>query len=158
MDFLAISGYFFALLVGISLGLVGSGGSILTVPILVYLLGFDAITATAFPSADLCIIRQVLQHLSNQQILEILEKTKVFKYVMITEHIPLNPQVINANKSTGGYIRLQNKAISGVYLDRPPFNQAIKTLLSYPQNDKNYDGKIVPAIMQTVLIENDIKA
>lgn len=118
----------------------------------------DAIATTSFPSADLCIIRQVLQHLSNQQILEILEKTKVFKYVMITEHIPLNPQVINANKSTGGYIRLQNKAISGVYLDRPPFNQAIKTLLSYPQNDKNYDGKIVPAIMQTVLIENDIKA
>ncbi|RDI04503.1 sulfite exporter TauE/SafE family protein [Flavobacterium sp. AG291] len=48
MDLLAMSGYFFALLVGISLGLVGSGGSILTVPILVYLLGFDAITATGY--------------------------------------------------------------------------------------------------------------
>jgi uncharacterized protein len=48
MDFLAISGYFFALLVGVSLGLVGSGGSILTVPILVYLLGFDAVTATGY--------------------------------------------------------------------------------------------------------------
>lgn len=48
MDFLAISGYFLALLVGVSLGLVGSGGSILTVPILVYLLGFDAVTATGY--------------------------------------------------------------------------------------------------------------
>ncbi|WP_294819212.1 sulfite exporter TauE/SafE family protein [uncultured Flavobacterium sp.] len=48
MDLLAISGYFMALLVGVSLGLVGSGGSILTVPILVYILGFDAVTATGY--------------------------------------------------------------------------------------------------------------
>lgn len=48
MDILVISGYFLALLVGISLGLVGSGGSILTVPILVYVLGLDAITATGY--------------------------------------------------------------------------------------------------------------
>jgi uncharacterized protein len=48
MDLLMVSGFFLALLVGISLGLVGSGGSILTVPILVYILGFDAITATGY--------------------------------------------------------------------------------------------------------------
>ncbi|WP_297334240.1 sulfite exporter TauE/SafE family protein [Flavobacterium sp.] len=48
MDFLHVSGYILALLVGISLGLVGSGGSILTVPILVYILGFDAVTATGY--------------------------------------------------------------------------------------------------------------
>lgn len=48
MDLLVVSGFFLALLVGVSLGLVGSGGSILTVPILVYILGFDAITATGY--------------------------------------------------------------------------------------------------------------
>ena len=48
MDFTIISGYFLALLVGVSLGLVGSGGSILTVPILVYVLGIDAVTATGY--------------------------------------------------------------------------------------------------------------
>lgn len=48
MDFLATSGFFMALLVGVSLGLVGSGGSILTVPILVYILGLDAVTATGY--------------------------------------------------------------------------------------------------------------
>lgn len=48
MDMVIIAGYFLALLVGISLGLVGSGGSILTVPILVYVLGFDAVTATGY--------------------------------------------------------------------------------------------------------------
>jgi hypothetical protein len=72
---------------------------------------------------------------------------------MVTEHLPLNPKIKNADKATGGYIRLQNKEISGVYLDQAPFNQSIKELLSYPQNDKDYDGKIVPAIMQTVLIK-----
>src|SRR5690554_6481694 len=34
-------GYLLALLIGISLGLLGGGGSILTVPILVYALGMD---------------------------------------------------------------------------------------------------------------------
>lgn len=41
-------GYFLALLVGVSLGLIGSGGSILTVPILVYLMAVDTVTATAY--------------------------------------------------------------------------------------------------------------
>ena len=36
-----------ALVIGVSLGLMGSGGSILTVPILVYVLGQDEKTAIA---------------------------------------------------------------------------------------------------------------
>ncbi len=43
-----ILGYLLAALVGISLGLIGSGGSILTVPILVYIMGVDPILATAY--------------------------------------------------------------------------------------------------------------
>jgi uncharacterized membrane protein YfcA len=43
-----IVGYIFAVLVGISLGLIGSGGSILTVPILVYVMGVNPILATAY--------------------------------------------------------------------------------------------------------------
>lgn len=42
MEILEIIGYATALLIGISLGLIGGGGSILTVPILVYLLGVEA--------------------------------------------------------------------------------------------------------------------
>ena len=40
-----ISGHLLALLIGLSLGLIGGGGSILAVPILVYVLGLDAKTA-----------------------------------------------------------------------------------------------------------------
>jgi uncharacterized membrane protein YfcA len=43
-----ILGYFLAALVGISLGLIGGGGSILMVPILVYVLGLDATLATSY--------------------------------------------------------------------------------------------------------------
>ena len=43
-----IIGYFASLLIGISLGLIGGGGSILTVPVLVYLFGVDPILATAY--------------------------------------------------------------------------------------------------------------
>lgn len=41
-------GYFGAVLMGLSLGLIGGGGSILTVPILVYLFHIDAVVATAY--------------------------------------------------------------------------------------------------------------
>ncbi|MDA7559105.1 sulfite exporter TauE/SafE family protein [Flavobacteriaceae bacterium] len=48
MDILSIFGYLGALMVGIILGLIGGGGSILTVPILVYLIGLNPVTATAY--------------------------------------------------------------------------------------------------------------
>ncbi len=43
-----IIGYFASVLIGISLGLIGGGGSILTVPVLVYLFGVDPVLATAY--------------------------------------------------------------------------------------------------------------
>jgi len=43
-----ILGYIGAVLMGLSLGLIGGGGSILTVPILVYLFQVDAVLATAY--------------------------------------------------------------------------------------------------------------
>jgi len=43
-----ILGYIGAILMGLSLGLIGGGGSILTVPILVYLFRVDAVLATAY--------------------------------------------------------------------------------------------------------------
>ena len=41
-------GYGFAIVMGLTLGLIGGGGSILTVPILVYMLGVSATNATAY--------------------------------------------------------------------------------------------------------------
>ena len=43
-----IIGYILAVVVGITLGLIGSGGSILSVPVLVYIMGIEPILATAY--------------------------------------------------------------------------------------------------------------
>lgn len=48
MEIYLLLGYLAALLIGLVLGLIGGGGSILTVPILVYLLNIDPVTATAY--------------------------------------------------------------------------------------------------------------
>ncbi|MDY2586839.1 sulfite exporter TauE/SafE family protein [Winogradskyella aquimaris] len=48
MDINQIFGYIGALFIGVVLGLIGGGGSILTVPILVYLLFVNPVTATAY--------------------------------------------------------------------------------------------------------------
>lgn len=48
MDVNQIFGYLGALFIGVVLGLIGGGGSILTVPILVYLLFINPVTATAY--------------------------------------------------------------------------------------------------------------
>lgn len=48
MDTVGFFGYACALLIGVTLGLIGGGGSILTVPILVYLFYLNPVTATAY--------------------------------------------------------------------------------------------------------------
>lgn len=48
MDTIQILGFVGALIIGIVLGLIGGGGSILTVPVLVYLLSINPVTATAY--------------------------------------------------------------------------------------------------------------
>lgn len=48
MELIDIFGYFCALLIGLILGLIGGGGSILAVPVLVYLFALDETLATAY--------------------------------------------------------------------------------------------------------------
>lgn len=43
-----IAGYIASIFIGITLGLIGGGGSILTVPVLVYLFSIDAVLATSY--------------------------------------------------------------------------------------------------------------
>lgn len=43
-----IIGYIFAIIIGLILGLMGGGGSIITVPVLVYIMALNPVTATAY--------------------------------------------------------------------------------------------------------------
>ena len=48
MDSMVIIGFAASIFIGVSLGLIGGGGSILTVPVLVYILGVNPVLATAY--------------------------------------------------------------------------------------------------------------
>lgn len=78
------------------------------------------------PVGDVCFIRQVFQHLSNKQIVEIIPKLKIYKWIFITEHYPTNNNYIkpNLDKICGSDIRLHKN--SGVYLTKPPFELPIE--------------------------------
>jgi SAM-dependent methyltransferase len=74
------------------------------------------------PDGDLCLIRQVLQHLSNLEIERILENVKKYKYLIVTEQYP-NPKkqiVPNLDIPHGPDVRLHFD--SAVFLDEPPFD------------------------------------
>lgn len=89
----------------------------------------DAVT-DELPDGDLGLIRQVLQHLSNEEIAAVLAKAKKYRYLLITEHLP-SPQRAarpNADKPHGPDTRIYND--SGVYVDQPPFSLRVsRTLL-----------------------------
>lgn len=95
------------------------------------------IIAQPLPEAELCLIRQVFQHLSNSQIVAVLEKLKEFRYVIVTEHYPahIEDSVPNHDKPHGGDTRIVDN--SAVFLDHPPFNLYeghlfMSTLVSQP--------------------------
>jgi len=82
------------------------------------------------PDGELCLIRQVLQHLSNAEIEKILQNVKKYKYLIVTEQFP-NPKreiVPNLDIPHGPDVRLHFD--SAVFVDQPPFNLPnVSTLL-----------------------------
>ncbi|WP_233268075.1 class I SAM-dependent methyltransferase [Algibacter sp. L3A6] len=97
------------------------------------------------PKADCIILRQVLQHLSNLEIISLVKKLEHYKFIILTEHIPLAPFTPNKDIISGQGIRLKQN--SGVNLLEAPFNLEVKkeTLLDeYILNDKK--GRIVTTL------------
>ena len=72
------------------------------------------------PKADCIILRQVLQHLSNEEITSIIKKLTNYKYIILTEHLPLGDFEPNKDKIASQGIRLKQN--SGVDLSVDPFN------------------------------------
>jgi hypothetical protein len=97
------------------------------------------------PAGDVLILRQVLQHLSNDDISKFTQSIpRGFSYLLLTEHLPSeNDFLANRDKVSGTDIRLGSG--SGVVLTQPPFNMTFKsetTLLSVPQ----FGGSIVTTL------------
>lgn len=78
------------------------------------------ITSETLPFAELCIVRQVLQHLSNRQIVAALANLRQFPFVIVGEHHPAKLYRPNLDKAVDHGTRISFG--SGVYLEEPPFD------------------------------------
>ena len=110
-------------------------------------LEFDCldISEDQLPSADCVILRQVLQHLSNAEIMRIAKKLSAYQYVIVTEHMPNGQFNPNLDIVSGQGIRLKKE--SGVDLLSSPFNLKVKSdemLLSIDLADGK--GRIVTTL------------
>ncbi len=80
------------------------------------------IATDPLPRGDVAMIRQVLQHLSNAEILGVVRQVEQnFKHLVLTEHLPSEPGFTpNLDKPTGRDIRMGIG--SGIVLTAAPFN------------------------------------
>lgn len=110
------------------------------------------ITAEELPEGEVCMVRQVLQHLSNAQIQRVLRKLARYRFVLISEHLPSPDRQVrkNLDKPHGGDIRLY--ADSGVYVTDPPFSlprDRVEVVLEVPA--EGFTGCADRGVIQTVL-------
>ena len=102
------------------------------------------IISDPLPSADLYLIRQVLQHLSNDEINRVLVNIGKFSRVLVSEDVPIRPKSFNRDKPHGPDVRAYYG--SGVYLEKPPFSRPTKELWTFElRND---------AMLRVVLLES----
>ena len=108
------------------------------------------IATAALPKADCVILRQVLQHLSNAEIKQVVSKLTNFQYIILTEHLPDGSFEPNLDIISGQGIRLKKQ--SGVNLLAPPFNLKVKEekVVSSIRLNKN-KGVIVTTIYHQVV-------
>jgi SAM-dependent methyltransferase len=79
------------------------------------------ITSDNLPAGDLCLIREVFQHISNAQIVAVLARMEKYQYVLFTDVQPedVSNYRINKDKVHGASSRLVHG--SCLRLDAPPF-------------------------------------
>jgi SAM-dependent methyltransferase len=102
------------------------------------------ITKDPLPDADLCLVRQVLQHLSNGEAGDALANCRRFRRVLVSEDVPTRPKSFNRDKTHGPDIR--GHYGSGVYLDQPPFSLPIASEWNFELSEKS--------LLRVVLLEN----
>ncbi|PHS08772.1 MAG: hypothetical protein COA88_05965 [Kordia sp.] len=65
------------------------------------------IAANYLPSGDCALLRQVLQYLPNTEVQNVLRKITGFKYIILTEHLPIGDFIPNKDVILGQGIRLK---------------------------------------------------
>ncbi len=92
-------------------------------------------TRDPLPEGELCLIREVLQHLSNRQIASVLHAVRHFRYVIYSDYQPPSDARCYANRDIvhGRDTRIWKD--SAVFLNRPPFNRQMELLLEVESHE-----------------------
>jgi len=102
------------------------------------------ISRDELPDGDLCLIRQVLQHLDNKTIARVLNNVRKYPFCILTESQHVHPSVANLDIRSGAWTRASFG--SGLYFDQPPFSRNVKTLLKVHRDAENviHTGLLMP--------------
>jgi hypothetical protein len=96
------------------------------------------IVADPLPDGDVCLVREVLQHLSNADVSRVLEKLGKYKEVYVTE---ARPAILegppNPDKPSGPGVRWDWRTGRGrgIELDQPPFDMRVQEICRGRHND-----------------------
>ena len=86
------------------------------------------IVSDPLPAGDICLVRQVFQHLSNREIVNVLTRLKPYKLIYVTEgHPEQRTGPVNPDKVAGADVRFDWKSGRGrgVEFDQAPFNATV---------------------------------
>ena len=90
------------------------------------------IVTDELPKAELVLVRQVLQHLGNNDVILAINKIRSYNFAIITDEIPNNKtHSINKDVVRGGTRFERNSAL---YVERPPFDLTVDVVLDYPNH------------------------
>ena len=101
----------------------------------------------ALPDGDLCLIRQVFQHLSNDNINAVISKLNQYRFILITDAQKRGTPLENIDIET--YSGTRTEFGHGLFLEKPPFNLDVKTVLESKLTHRK------DAYLRTVLLETD---
>lgn len=87
------------------------------------------------PAADLVLVRQVLQHLNNDEVDAVLRNIdrSGCRYALVGEHLPAETDLKEVNVDLGTHGPYMRTMLgSGVFIDRPPFSRPAQRIASCP--------------------------
>lgn len=113
------------------------------------------IVTDPLPEGDLCIIRQVFQHLPNGDIARVLAKTRPYRLVLVTDEQIAGDEA-TANADIPPYHGTRRVFGQGLKLERAPFFTKGEVLLQHSAGSAY--GAATGAHLRTVLLRNEADA
>jgi hypothetical protein len=115
------------------------------------------IVSSLLPEGDVCLVRQVLQHLSNAEIMRFLPRLR-HRFIYVTEGHPVERTgAVNPDKVTGADVRFDWKTGRGrgVELGLPPYSLATQEVFraSAPPNEMIITERLAPTVITIPNVE-----